>query len=79
MPIFAFFHNSTKISKRFSGVIAPNITEFAYNVAIFNALLSCPLAFDIPIHFGMAVRQRKFFGKKNTDFANVISCHGNVP
>jgi len=31
----------------------------------------------IPIHFGMAVRQRKF-SVKNADFANLIGCHGNV-
>jgi len=36
------------------------------NVATFNALLSC--LSDIPIRFGMAARQRKFFRKKTPIF-----------
>jgi len=31
---------------------------------------------DIPIHFGMAARQKIF--AKNADFATLIGCHGNV-
>ena len=44
-PFLLFFDTSTKISKRFSGVTAPNLTLFVHDVATFNMLPSCPSAF----------------------------------
>jgi len=74
MTIFVFFHKSTKISKRFSEVTAPKITEFVHDVATFNVLLSCSLAFrySYPFRNGSATN-------KNDDFATWIGCHGDVP
>jgi len=71
-----FFCKSTKICKRFSGVTI--ITEFVYDVATFNALLMCLLAFWYSNVFGIAAPQRKLFHEK-ADFATLIGCHRNVP
>jgi len=81
MPNFAiFFHRSTKITKRFSGVSAPNITKFVglHDVATFNALLSSHGHSDIPIRLEMAAQQRKKNVVKDVDFVTFVGCHGNV-
>jgi len=46
MPIFeVLFQTSTNIGQRFSGVTAPNLTEFIHDAATLNALISCLSAF----------------------------------
>ena len=76
-PFLQFFHKSTKISKRFSGVTQP-ITVFAHNVATFNALLSCPSPFRYSNPFWNGSATKKF-STKNADFPTFGGCHGNVP
>jgi len=46
MPIFAFFHTSTKWAKVSLKFTAPNLTLSVHHVATFNALLSCPSIFQ---------------------------------
>jgi len=79
MPIFAFFHKSTKISKRFSGVDPPIITVFAYDLAIFNALISCSSLFRYSNLFRNGSATKNIFTQKNADFLTFIGYHGNVP
>jgi len=76
MPIFAIFHKSTKIRKRFSGVTAPNITKFVHDVATFNALPSCPRAIFQSILEWKSKNEDS--SAKNVDFATFIGCHGNA-
>jgi len=49
-----YFYESTKVSKHFSGVTAPNITEYTHDVATFIAFYAAHPCSNIPIRFGMA-------------------------
>jgi len=80
-PFLPFFHQSTKMSKGFSGVTTRNLTKFVHDVATSNALLNCPFAFRYSNQFQNCSATMIFFffwGGKRC-FATLTGCHGNVP
>jgi len=62
-PFLQLFHESTKTSKRYSGVTAPSITEFVCDVATFNTL-NCPLTSRYSVSEWQRDKEKKFFREK---------------